>query len=159
LQRAETVHLAYSTDTNSWQGSEPSRYLAQLQYDLKNKPNINLESVITKIEDRSVAVPAPVIQKTDDVLERIREKLAFGLSPSALNKYLQCPLDFYYAYVLGFREEDEVEETIEHSTLGSAVHEVLELLYTPMVKQGVMGMKMGVMKKMISSILVQFYQL
>src|SRR5690606_31102163 len=61
-----------------------------------------------------------------------------GLSPSALNKYLHCPLDFYYSYVLGYREEDEIEETIEHSTLGTVVHDVLEMLYTPHIKQGVL---------------------
>lgn len=138
LQRAENVHLVYSTDTSSWQGAEPSRYLAQLQYDLKDHKNIRLRKIITRTEERSKAKDPLAILKSEEVVNRIAEKIQRGLSPSALNKYLHCPLDFYYSYVLGYREEDEIEETIEHSTLGTVVHDVLEMLYTPHIKQGVL---------------------
>lgn len=138
LQRAENVHLVYSTDTSSWQGAEPSRYLAQLEYDLKDHEQVQLKKVITRTKDDSTEKNPLSILKSEAVIDRIAEKLSRGLSPSALNKYLQCPLDFYYSYVLGYREEDEVEETIEHSTLGTVVHNVLEKLYEPFLNQGVL---------------------
>lgn len=136
LQRAETITLAYSVDSNAWQGSEPSRYLAQIKYDFKDLKNICIiPQVATSTSQRQIADPIS-IYKSADVIEEIKNKLERNLSPSALNTYLQCPLDFYYTYVLGFKEVVEVEETIEHSTLGSVVHDVLENLYTPFIKKG-----------------------
>jgi hypothetical protein len=43
-------------------------------------------------------------------------------------------LDFYYKYLLGFGEEDEVEEEIEASSFGSFIHDTLETLYQPYAK-------------------------
>jgi ATP-dependent helicase/DNAse subunit B len=40
--------------------------------------------------------------------------------------------------LLGFRDGDEVEETIEATTLGTVVHNVLEKIYTPFVNAGVL---------------------
>lgn len=133
LQRAENVHLVYSTDSNSWQGAEPSRYLAQLQYDFKDIDTVNVQQAIAKTENPLSPHDALSVDRTETVLNELKERLEKGLSPSALNKYQQCPLDFYYTYLLGYKEAEEVEETIEHSTLGTAVHDVLEDFYKPLI--------------------------
>lgn len=133
LQRAETVHLVFSTDSNSWQGAEPSRYLAQLQYDFKDIDSVNVQQAIAKTENPLSPHEALSVDRTETVLKELKERLEKGLSPSALNKYQQCPLDFYYTYLLGYKEAEEVEETIEHSTLGTAVHDVLEDFYKPLI--------------------------
>lgn len=136
LQRAKRVDLMYSTDSNNWQGSEPSRYLAQIDYDFKDEPNVQVQRLIARTTpaqpmERSISIP-----KTAEVIESLRSKLERGLSPSAINTYLQCPLNFYYQYILGHRENEEVDETIDSSTLGTAVHNVLEKLYEPHVNKG-----------------------
>jgi RecB family exonuclease len=56
-----------------------------------------------------------------------------GFSPSALNTYLSCSLQFYYQNLLKLREKDLPEETMEDNTFGMVVHGALELLYTPWV--------------------------
>lgn len=139
LQRSENIHLVYSTDTTGWQGSEPSRYLTQLEYDLKSESNVSLNKAIVRLPDQPDTEDPLSILKSTEVLEKIKARLAFGISPSALNKFLNCPLDFYYTYIVGYNEADEVEETIEHSTLGSVVHKVLEKLYTPLLDKGVLS--------------------
>ena len=63
------------------------------------------------------------------MVNRIKEILSNQLSPTALNTYINCPLDFYYKYILKINEEDDVEETIEHNTFGSFIHEIFEQLY------------------------------
>jgi CRISPR/Cas system-associated exonuclease Cas4 (RecB family) len=55
--------------------------------------------------------------------------MAYGISPSAINKFMRCPLDFYYRYVVGLGEVESLEENMEASTFGSIVHDVLETLY------------------------------
>lgn len=138
LQRASDIHLTYSTDANDWHGTEPSRYIAQINHDLKDQEAITLKSTVTVAQERGQSVPAVSVEKDAAVRSGLRQKLETGLSPSALNSYIQCPLDFYYTYVIGYREADEVEETIEHATLGSAVHAVLEELYKPHKRNGIL---------------------
>lgn len=136
IQRAKRVDLLYSTDSNNWQGSEPSRYLAQIAHDFKDVPNVRVNRQIARTTAAETIERATSVPKTPEVISALRKKLQQGLSPSALNTYLQCPLNFYYQYILGHREDEEVDETIDASTLGSVVHEVLEKLYTPHIKKG-----------------------
>ena len=49
-----------------------------------------------------------------------------GVSPSALNKYKNCPLDFYYNYLAQIREPFEVDEFADNSLMGNAIHSILE---------------------------------
>lgn len=60
---------------------------------------------------------------------KMDERFSAGLSPSALNKLISCPLDFYYRYILGMKENSVVEENIESSTFGTKIHEVLERIF------------------------------
>ena len=112
--------------------NEPSRYIRQLEIELArenssitwNKLNFELES--TENDAMKIEIPTGS--------EIITTLLAFfenGVSASALNKFLTCPLDFYYRYVLGLHENEEVEEELEHSSFGSIVHDTLEALYMP----------------------------
>ena len=47
-------------------------------------------------------------------------------SPSAIDTYLSCGLQFYYHYALRLSERDELSEDIEQRDIGTIVHEVLE---------------------------------
>jgi ATP-dependent helicase/nuclease subunit B len=60
---------------------------------------------------------------------RIDAWLEAGISASAINKYIDCPLDFYFKYIAKIGEPDELEETISDSEMGSLVHLVLERFY------------------------------
>ena len=53
----------------------------------------------------------------------------FFLSASAINKYINCPLMFYFEKVEHLKIDDEVTEFMDASTLGSIVHSVMEQLY------------------------------
>jgi hypothetical protein len=80
-----------------------------------------------------------LIPKTPAIQARIQAYLAGNVSASALRKYITCPLDFYYRYVVEFGEEDEVEEDIASSTFGSLIHNCLEELYTPYAQRDKQG--------------------
>ena len=52
-----------------------------------------------------------------------------GISPSALNTYIECRLRFYLRHVAKIREADEVEEDLDARVLGNFLHQVMELFY------------------------------
>jgi RecB family exonuclease len=71
-------------------------------------------------------------------MERLKYTLTHkGLSPSGLNIYNNCSLQFYYKYVLGVKAADDLGENIESDLLGSAVHYALEQLYAPFIGKSI----------------------
>ncbi|OGD30140.1 MAG: hypothetical protein A2Y56_09910 [Candidatus Aminicenantes bacterium RBG_13_63_10] len=71
--------------------------------------------------------PRP-LAKTREVAEFLR---GFSFSATALDRYLRCPLQFYYGYILDLREKEEVGEDLEKKELGILVHQVLEEYFKP----------------------------
>jgi ATP-dependent helicase/DNAse subunit B len=51
------------------------------------------------------------------------------ISPSALNAYLDCSLRFYFRYIAGLKEPDEVTTEIDSAMFGSIFHRTVELMY------------------------------
>jgi len=50
-------------------------------------------------------------------------------SASAINSYLACPLQFYYRYVLGLEEKDDLLDALEAADIGTFIHELLEITF------------------------------
>jgi len=71
------------------------------------------------------------LAKDAEMLAALRGVLERGLSPSALNQFVGCSLQFYFARVARFREAEEVEEALGADGFGTAVHEALEKLLQP----------------------------
>jgi len=74
-----------------------------------------------------LANPKPVPKpKTPDVLDRLKN---LEYSASSLDRYLACPLRFYYADVLELGERGTLTSDPDQRDVGSIVHEVLHVLY------------------------------
>jgi len=54
-------------------------------------------------------------------------------SASSINTYMNCPLRFYYRYVLGLQEKEGVSEELEASDIGTFLHSFLERVFAPFV--------------------------
>jgi hypothetical protein len=130
LQRAENISLFYNSETDVLGQGEMSRYLQQLIF----------ESGLTV--DRAVmhqpVQPAPVLPITITKDKGILDRLAQlgdegykhkGISPSALNAYIECRLRFYFRYVARIKEPREVEEDLDARVLGDFLHKVMERFY------------------------------
>ncbi len=63
------------------------------------------------------------VPKTPEVIEDLR---LFSYSATSLGAYLACPLQFYFAQVLGLREKEHVQEDMERKDIGTFVHGILE---------------------------------
>jgi hypothetical protein len=135
LQRAKNIYLLYNTESDALGSGERSRFLTQLAYELpKVNPNVvikeQLLSVPVKPENNTDGL---YVIKTPEIMEKLRLRSGSGFSPSLLNKYRNCSLEFYFHGIAGLQEAEEVEETIGADVLGNVIHGVLEELYQPFV--------------------------
>lgn len=137
LQRAERIYLIHDTESDGMGSSEKSRFITQLEHELPAfNPAIR---ILNKLVSLSPSIRTGTqqisIPKSPDIIGRLKQMAALGLSPSSLNTFIRCPLKFYLEKVARLREREEVEETIDASTLGNVVHGVLEDLYKPFTGQ------------------------
>lgn len=133
LQRADQIHLLYSTDSESMGKGSPSRFILQVRRELAMAypNNIILHEQVLSAPNNAYDVSTIISHpKTEPIIHRISEISSKGFSPSALNKYRNCPLRYYYENVLGVKESDAVSEDLERNELGSYIHAVLERIYT-----------------------------
>jgi CRISPR/Cas system-associated exonuclease Cas4 (RecB family) len=132
LHQSKQLFITYSSTGESIGGAEPSRYIIQLEMELeRHNKNISIKKQNYHIpEDESVEMTDQIV-KDEFYFKRLDEFLNKALSASALNKFMKCPKDFYYRYLLEFGEEESLEEEIESNTFGTFIHAVLEQLYTP----------------------------
>lgn len=128
IQRANEVDVIYNAGEMDKMGSgEVSRYVLQIMEELD--PNFveitQVQPVISENEEYS----QDIVLDRELLNKRIVAWLENGLSASAINKFRECPRNFFYTHLLTVRQEDVVEEDIEASTYGTIVHEVLEELF------------------------------
>jgi hypothetical protein len=130
MQRADNIFLFYNSETDVLGQGEMSRYLQQLIYE--SGKQIQRKVLHNPIQPESI-LPISIV-KDAGVLEALG-KLSEGnpkfkgISPSALNTYIECRLRFYLRHVAKIREADEVEEDLDARVLGNFLHQVMELFY------------------------------
>lgn len=106
---------------------EKSRFLWQLEYEkpLPLVKGAEYPYPITRIK-RSKGIQ---INKSEQTLKILLDKIEYGLSPTALSTYLSCKLQFYFKYVLGIGDIVEFDDTLNAIRKGTAIHKVLELFF------------------------------
>jgi len=130
LQRATNLSLVYNTASEGLNRGEMSRFMLQLLMESKHAiTRVNLTSSIELTAARSLSIP-----KTPEILDTLKKRYtledAKPLSPTALNSLLECSLRFYFHYVAGLREPDQVSEDIDGAMLGNFFHHSAEFIYT-----------------------------
>ena len=134
LQRAKRIVLIYNTESDTFGSGERSRYLTQLLYEMPRvNPNVKIEERLFSAPGIAPELKAVTVEKTPEVQARLKELAESGLSPSLLNSFRTCGLQFYYHYVARLRENERVEEHIGADTMGTVIHAVLEHLYQPFI--------------------------
>ncbi|MCX6180857.1 MAG: PD-(D/E)XK nuclease family protein [Bacteroidetes bacterium] len=161
LQRAKNIYLLYTSagDGMGAQG-EKSRFLKQIEMEYfgKKNPNVHLTSTQAALPSTSGNKTDIDIESSVNIIERLNTIAEKGFSPSAINKLIACPLDFYYRYVLGLGELDEVEEDIEASSMGTAIHSTLERMYNPFVGKILSATDVQKMLSLVESYLKESFE-
>jgi len=131
LQRAKNIYLIYNTESEGLDAGEKSRFITQLE--VEKQANHTLTHEIYNAALPETAYQPIVVPKSESVMIRLKEIAEKGFSPSALTSYIRNPIDFYFQKILRISEVEEVEENIALNTLGTIIHETLEVLYTPFI--------------------------
>lgn len=147
LHRATNVTLLYNNHSEGINTGEKSRFLMQLE--IEKHPNHSIEKTVLTPKVNLKSLPLKEIQKTEAVMQRLKEIASKGFSPSALTSYIRNPIDFYFQKILQIREFDEVEENVAANTLGTIVHDTLEKFYKPLENQFLKESHLLEMKKNI----------
>ncbi|GAB4130345.1 MAG: PD-(D/E)XK nuclease family protein [Raineya sp.] len=140
LQRAKKVALVYcSSKTQTGGGSsEISRYALQIEHDLAPKnPNIRIEKLAATFENtQNKDLEDLSVHKTPEIIAAIETKLQEQLSPTAIDSFIRCSLQYYFSYIAGIREAKEVVEDIEADAMGLIIHSVLEEVFNHTNQEG-----------------------
>jgi RecB family exonuclease len=137
LHHSKNILITYTTAAEQIGSNEASRYLLQLKLELaKINKHVNMSNQFYTVPFPELTeLPSNVVDKKPEIIERLDSFFERSISASALNKYLTCPLDFYYRYLVEFGEEKSVEEGVESNTFGSFIHKTLELLFKPFAQR------------------------
>ena len=133
VQRCEHLTCIYNESTNDGVQHEMSRFLRQMLAET----DIPIKTRWLRSELKPKAAQPLMVEKTPDVMERLRHRydqsLEGGehitLSPSAINTYKACPMQFYLNNVLRIRREDTPEEGISADIIGTIFHDTAEFFY------------------------------
>ena len=141
LHKCKTFTATYTTAVEQISSNEASRYLLQLELELANyTKTVELKKHFYSVPFPELQVlPATIVAKQEEIIIRLDTFFERSISASGLNKYITCPLDFYYRYIVEFGEEKAVEEDLESSTFGSLIHKTLELLFQPLAQRDKKG--------------------
>ena len=130
FHRSKEIYLFY----NQNEEEEESRFIKQIQYLFKNFNNIEMETLSFSLPNYITEVKAIEINKDNQILNKIKEKMKIGISPTSLITYLQCPLKFYYTYIEKIKEEEIFEEDLQANEFGTIAHDTLEEIYKSLNK-------------------------
>lgn len=124
LQRSRDITLCYNNATEDGQSGEMSRFMLQLlvesHHDIKRSSLVAEQSTIRPTYDS--------IEKKQNTF--IQLKNLKMLTPTFLNTYLRCEKQFYYKYVEGLIEPDEIDEDeVDNKVFGNIFHRAAELFY------------------------------
>lgn len=120
LQRAKRVTMVYCSAANDSTSGQASRYIYQLKY--CSPYTIDSQTIITDTVRNSLQ-KGITVPKTVDLSSKI-------YSPSAIGRYLDCPLKFYFYDVAAIKPPKvDSDETISALDTGNALHKIMEVLY------------------------------
>ena len=123
LQRAQDITIAYNSTTDNGHTGEMSRFMLQLMVDGTHSirhVNLMAHNVPAQMTSRKIEKDEK-IQQTLDAMVRI--------SPSAINRYIKCPLAFFYQYVANIKEPDCEDDTVDNRMFGNIFHKSAQLIY------------------------------
>ena len=124
LQRAKDITILYNNSTEGGQRGEMSRFMLQLMVEYPHPiQHFSLASGQQSVRWQ----PQPIAKLQPST---INHQITF-LSPTAINTWLRCSLQFFYRYVGGLKEpnvpDDELE--LDNRMFGNVFHRAADLLY------------------------------
>lgn len=123
LQRSSDITLTYNNATEDGQTGEMSRFMLQMMVESNHA-----------IQKRSlIAGQSPMHPdfhdeaKSEEVMEILNKDR--WITPTFLNTYIRCPKRFYFKYIKGLVEPEELEDEMDNRVFGNIFHRAAQLFY------------------------------
>ncbi|MFH1442086.1 MAG: PD-(D/E)XK nuclease family protein [Candidatus Omnitrophota bacterium] len=127
ISGAKNVCLIYQERNDK----EKSRFIEELIWERQKKQGSLDVLPVPKANFQVKVLPKHLeIEKGQKIIDFLKNK---EYSASSINTYMQCPLRFYYQYVLGLKEKEDLLEEPEGRHIGTFVHNLLEETYSGFV--------------------------
>jgi CRISPR/Cas system-associated exonuclease Cas4 (RecB family) len=124
IQRASDITILYNNSTENGHTGEMSRFMLQLLVESELKIN---RQELQANQTLNVS-PPQMISKNKNVLDILYS--LDKISPTAINRYIRCQLQFYYNLIAGLKEaEDNDDDQIDNRIFGNIFHKSAELIY------------------------------
>ena len=143
LQRASDITIVYNSSTEDGQRGEMSRFMLQL---LVESGQTITQHTLQSGQTAPHWQP-PVIEKTPAVMEAIKSYIIGNrsiISPTSINTYMRCPLQFYYRYAADIRQPEvpDDEQELDNRIFGNIFHDAADIIYhqlPPRVDRGLLA--------------------
>ncbi|MDD3922985.1 MAG: PD-(D/E)XK nuclease family protein [Endomicrobiaceae bacterium] len=121
ISSSQNVSLIYPDDEKN----ERSRFIEELIWDkqLKEKSLEVAKIIKTVLPSKTLSKNKQEFAKTDKIKVFLKE---FSYSPTSIDIYLKCKLQFYYKYILKLSQQTDFEQNYESQDIGNFIHEFLE---------------------------------
>lgn len=136
LQRAKDITVVYNNSTENGKTGEMSRFMLQIM--VESGHNIARKTLQAGHTPQTFSRES--ISKTGEIMRILRNRFdkelnkeresAPLLTPTAINRYMRCPKQFFYNYVCGIKEpEEDNEDEIDNRVFGNIFHEASQRIY------------------------------
>ena len=121
IASAENVTLIYPDDEKNGR----SRFIEELVWkEQSEKKSLKVANVTKAILSNKTALNnKQEFSKTDRIKDFLKH---FSYSPTSIDTYLRCKLQFYFKYILQLSEQADFEQNYERLDIGNFIHEFLE---------------------------------
>lgn len=154
LHCAKKITLVYNGIDGDSSPSEASRFIKQLEFETSCKFNYVLQQnqAIENAFKQEI-----IVEKKEEVLKELNKylqrqsdiKFEKKISASAFNSYLDCSLKFFFSKVAKLKEPEPLPDQIAANTVGSMLHEVMDIFYADFKGKEVSAAKINERKKLL----------
>lgn len=131
LQRSTDVTIAYTIGNDFGKSGERSRFMTQLMVE----SNAHIHNLSLQAEHATACVTQHQIDKTEEMMTELHAIKT--LAPTAINRYICCPLRFYYSNIAHIHEyEDDEDIQMDNRIFGNIFHKAVEIIYGMMCDDG-----------------------
>lgn len=127
LQRADDITLLYNNATEDGNRGEMSRFMLQFMVESGHQ-NIQKRHLTPSSFNISAIRQPKAIEKDAEIARKLGE--IEQISPTDINRYLRCPLQFFYRNVAEIHEPDDTDaDDFDNRAFGNIFHLAAELIY------------------------------
>ncbi len=132
LQRCSDISIAFNNSTDDGHTKQMSRYMLQLMVEADRRKMHIRHMTLTARQSPQRGMISEI--EKDETIMAALWRIKY-LSPSAINRYLRCPLQFYFNTIAGIHEADAT--TIDDQRMfGTIFHTAAEHMYKEIATEG-----------------------